>query len=607
MRERLPSENKLKIPSIANCPPLPATPKTDQQEPIRAAANEVKMGGGPVNRCLIVKHNSVPLPEFLSHPAAMPLSRHSSQAADDDPDRDSREFLSNFLACSEVDLSDLQSRDNLEDFLLILSSREGTPAPSEGSWNFRKVAAVLAARTAFRRALRGSQPAAAGSGAAGGAAGGARTIHGGLPDESTAEAESDELSLEPLDESIMADWTDPNFDVMYPDMSLVMPLPRAISASLVAFPDVLPGDWIKTPVQATMKSAAAGKWGAVMKVIRLSLRTSGTQGAESEEIEQRRREELQEEVNWYKERLKFLQESWMDANQDVMQQQDVQGDAAAGLPHHDDDVTPQPAIPIATAKRSRPEIAGPGDIRRGPFEARSIASAQCKIWQQLEQQPQSQSILDVGAFCVALNELLPLAYTPGNNEWVLFSVEPEQSGGRNARKCMIYLTMQGVWGATGEVWKGKKKSSQAKDHYTNEIKITIQSSGKTTTNGCLDREMLLEAHECLAYAIKEAYARTPTTLRPAIAAQAVATLADPLYVASAHIQGGMDINISSLGKQMNLELLADFLNRCEGVQVNVPKEKHNSAHFSFIGVYVSVQRFNLARYASVSRSLLPKY
>ena len=70
---------------------------------------------------------------------------------------------------------------------------------------------------------------------------------------------------------------------------------------------------------------------------------------------------------------------------------------------------------------------------------------------------------------------------------------------------------------------------------------------------------------------------------------------------------GMDINISSLRKQVNLELLADFLNRCEGVQVNVPKEKHNSAHFSFIGVYVSVQRFNLARYASVSRSLLPKY
>ena len=96
-----------------------------------------------------------------------------------------------------------------------------------------------------------------------------------------------------------------------------------------------------------MKSAAAGKWGAVMKVIRLSdaeqsrrkskrdvrhvliliffniyikvirlsLRTCGSQGAESAEIEQRRREELQEEVNWYKERLKFLQESWMDANQ----------------------------------------------------------------------------------------------------------------------------------------------------------------------------------------------------------------------------------------------------------------------------------------------------
>jgi hypothetical protein len=28
--------------------------------------------------------------------------------------------------------------------------------------------------------------------------------------------------------------------------------------------------------------------------------------------------------------------------------------------------------------------------------------------------------------------------------------------------------------------------------------------------------------------------------------------------------------------------------------VNVPKEKHNSAHFSNIGVYVNVQRFTLA-------------
>jgi hypothetical protein len=89
----------------------------------------------------------------------------------DDPDRDSREFLSNFLACSEVDLSDLQSIDNLEDFFLILSSREGTQAPAEGSWNFKKVAAVLVARTAIRREFRGSQLAAAGSGGAGGSAG----------------------------------------------------------------------------------------------------------------------------------------------------------------------------------------------------------------------------------------------------------------------------------------------------------------------------------------------------------------------------------------------------------------------------------------------------
>ena len=140
----------------------------------------------------------------------MPLSRHSSQAAGDEQDLN-RAFLSNFLACSEVDLSDLQNRDNLEDFFLTLSdsSREGTPGPTrEGSWNFKKVAAVLAARTAFKRALRGSQPAAAGSGAAGGEAGGDRKIPShaaqklsdGLPAASTSEAESDELGLEPLDE-----------------------------------------------------------------------------------------------------------------------------------------------------------------------------------------------------------------------------------------------------------------------------------------------------------------------------------------------------------------------------------------------------------------------
>lgn len=129
-----------------------------------------------------------------------------------DPDWDNREFLSNFLACSEVDLNDLQNRDNLEDFFLTLSSREGTPGPtSEGSWNFKKIAAVLAAKTAFRRALRGSRQAAAGSvagGAEGGAAGGSRTIPSGaarsfsqgLPIESTSEAESDVLGLEPLDE-----------------------------------------------------------------------------------------------------------------------------------------------------------------------------------------------------------------------------------------------------------------------------------------------------------------------------------------------------------------------------------------------------------------------
>jgi hypothetical protein len=45
----------------------------------------------------------------------------------------------------------------------------------------------------------------------------------------------------------------------------------------------------------------------------------------------------------------------------------------------------------------------------------------------------------------------------------------------------------------GEVFSGKKKSPEAAADYTNEIRITVQSSGKTSTSGCLDRDMLLEA------------------------------------------------------------------------------------------------------------------
>ena len=47
----------------------------------------------------------------------------------------------------------------------------------------------------------------------------------------------------------------------------------------------------------------------------------------------------------------------------------------------------------------------------------------------------------------------------------------------------------------GEVFSGKKKSPEAAADYTNEIRITVQSSGKTSTSGCLDRDMLLEAHQ----------------------------------------------------------------------------------------------------------------
>jgi hypothetical protein len=45
------------------------------------------------------------------------------------------------------------------------------------------------------------------------------------------------------------------------------------------------------------------------------------------------------------------------------------------------------------------------------------------------------------------------------------------------------------------VFSGKKKSPEAAADYTNEIRITVQSSGKTSTSGCLDRDMLLEAHQ----------------------------------------------------------------------------------------------------------------
>lgn len=181
----------------------------------------------------------------------------------------------------------------------------------------------------------------------------------------------------------------------------------------------------------------------------------------------------------------------------------------------------QPSQPVPGEKRphldSGPPMdvhAGPGDIRRGPFQARSIACAQCKIWQQLEQQPQCQAILDVDIFCEELSQLMPLAHAPVRNEWVVFSVVPEK------KKCTVFLTMKGVWGATGEVFAGKKKSPKAAADYTNEIRITVQSSGKTSTSGCLDRDMLLEAHQCLAFAIRQAHARMSATLRPpSVAAQ----------------------------------------------------------------------------------------
>lgn len=107
--------------------------------------------------------------------------------------------------------------------------------------------------------------------------------------------------------------------------------------------------------------------------------------------------------------------------------------------------------------------------------------------------------------------------------------------------------------------------------------------------------MLLEAHQCLGLAISQVYSRAPTTLRPpSVAKQALEALADAPFVASAHMQGGVDINISSLSKQMNLELLSEFITKSPGVEVNEAKEKHNSAHFSNIGVYVNVQSFTLA-------------
>jgi hypothetical protein len=50
--------------------------------------------------------------------------------------------------------SDLPNSDNIDDFLLILRSRPGTPSGVDGPPGWKRLAAVLAAKTAFRRAQK---------------------------------------------------------------------------------------------------------------------------------------------------------------------------------------------------------------------------------------------------------------------------------------------------------------------------------------------------------------------------------------------------------------------------------------------------------------------
>ena len=275
------------------------------------------------------------------------------------------------------------------------------------------------------------------------------------------------------DDSNWSSYTNPNMHMVFPfppammeslkqhvaptlSMSGGAPPPRGTEMDSLRTPagdqvQPEPGEWIK---YAREKPAGSSKWGTLKAVLRLSWcvgRGSLAPMSLSEDEQREQRERLQEEVDWYKQKLCLMQESWADINQDEMDWADVS--AFADPPANPGAGTAANAgVPVPGEKRPHPEPGprnevhtGPGDICRGPFQARSIACAQCKIWQQLEQQPHCQSILDVDGFCAELAQLLPLSHAPVHNEWVIFSVQQDK------KKCTVFLTMRGVWGPTVSV------------------------------------------------------------------------------------------------------------------------------------------------------------
>ena len=114
--------------------------------------------------------------------------------------------------------------------------------------------------------------------------------------------------------------------------------------------------------------------------------------------------------------------------------------------------------------------------RHSGFQVKSLPCAQGRVWPQLEN---AGNIVNIESFCKALSQLLPLhLHLPGASApWQIctdpingkLAVAPEEAHGKVPRKCNVVM------------WRGAADGA-AKDR--NQVTITLQTSGRTTTKGC---------------------------------------------------------------------------------------------------------------------------